>query len=84
MNKIFTDKAWEHYKYWQITDRKISKKLNELIKDIDRNGNEGLGKPEPLKFELSGYWSRRITERDRLIYKIDDKNIYIVSCKGHY
>ncbi len=84
MNKIFSDKAWEHYGYWQITDKKVLKKLNELIKDIDRNGNEGIGKPEPLKYELTGYWSRRITDADRLVYKIDDENIYIASCKGHY
>ena len=64
--------------YW------ILKKINELIKDIERNGNEGLGKPEPLKHELSGYWSRRITEVHRLIYSIDEENIYIASCRGDY
>ena len=84
MNKIFTEIAWNHYLYWQQEDKKILKKINELIKDIDRNGNEGIGKPEPLKHELSGYWSRRITNVHRLIYSIDDENIYIVSCKGHY
>jgi toxin YoeB len=84
MNKVFTDIAWEDYLYWQTTDRKILKKINELLKDIDRNGNEGLGKPEPLKHELDGFWSRRITPEHRLIYKIDDENIFIVQCRGHY
>ena len=62
MNKIFSDEAWGDYLYWQENDKKILKKVNGLLKDIDRNGNEGLGKPEPLKHELSGYWSRRITD----------------------
>ena len=84
MNKIFSEVSWEHYLYWQSEDKKILRKINELIKDIERNGNEGLGKPEPLKHELFGYWSRRITDIQRLIYSIDDENIYIVSCKGHY
>jgi len=84
MNKVFTDIAWEDYLYWQTMDRKILKKINELIKDIDLNRNEGLGKPEPLKHELEGFWSRRITPEHRLIYKIDDENIYIVQCRGYY
>ncbi len=83
MNKIFSDIAWKHYLYWQSEDKKVLLKINELIKDIDRHGNAGLGKPEPLKHELTGYWSRRITEVQRLIYSIDDDNIYIASCKGH-
>lgn len=84
MNKFFSDIAWQHYLYWQSEDRKILRKINELIRDMEINGNEGLGKPEPLKHELSGYWSRRITEVHRLIYRIDDDNIYIASCKDHY
>jgi len=84
MNKVFTDIAWEDYLYWQATDKKIHRKINELIKDIDRNRNEGLGKPEPLKHELDSFWSRRITPEHRLIYKIDEANIYIVQCRGHY
>ena len=84
MNKFFTDVAWEHYLYWQKEDKKILKKINELIKDIERNGNEGIGKPEPLKHELAGYWSRRITDVHRLVYSIDDETIDIVSCKNHY
>jgi len=84
MNKIFSDISWQHYLYWQAGDKKIFKKTNELIRDIERNGNQGLGKPEPLKHELLGYWSRRITEVHRLIYSIEEDNIYIVSCRGHY
>ncbi len=84
MNKIFSDISWNHYLHWESTDRKILKKINDLIKDIDRNGNQGTGKPEPLKYELSGLWSRRITDEHRLIYSIDKENIYIYSCKGHY
>jgi len=84
MNKIFSDISWEHYLYWQVNDKKVFRKINDLIKNIDRNGNEGLGKPEPLKHELSGLWSRRITDEHRLIYGIDTENIYIYSCRGHY
>ena len=67
-----------------MEDRKILKKINELIRDIERNGNTGTGKPEPLKHELQGYWSRRITDEHRLIYKIEDAAILIVSCRYHY
>ncbi len=84
MNKIFSDIAWSHYLYWQSEDKRILKKINELIRDIERNGNSGLGKPEPLKHELSGYWSRRITEVHRLIYSIDESNIYIASSKTYF
>ncbi len=82
MIKLFTDIAWEDYVYWQTTDKKIIKKINELIKDIDRNGNDGIGKPEPLKHELEGLWSRRISPEHRLIYKITDEKIYILQCRG--
>ena len=84
MNKVFTDIAWEQYLYWINADKKILKRINDLINDIERNGNEGLGKPEPLKHELSGFWSRRITDVHRLVYYFDDKNINIVKCKNHY
>jgi len=83
MNKIFSDIAWKHYLHWQSEDKEVLRKINELIKDIERHGNSGLGKPEPLKHELSSYWSRRITDVHRLIYSIDENNIYIASCKGH-
>ncbi len=84
MNKFFTDEGWEEYTYWIENDRKIVKKINNLIKDIERNGNEGIGKPEPLKHNLQGYWSRRITDEHRLVYQISDENIIIVKCKNHY
>jgi toxin YoeB len=84
MNKVFSDLAWEDYLQWQTEDRKTLKKINGLIKDIDRNGHEGIGKPEPLRHELIGYWSRRINEKDRLIYRIVNETIYIIGCKSHY
>ena len=84
MNKVFSDLAWEEYLYWQLNDRKLLKKINDLLKDIGRNGNEGLGKPEPLRHELEGLWSRRISPEHRLIYKFDEENIYILKCKTHY
>ena len=84
MNKIFTDTGCEDYVYWQTEDRKVLKKVNQLIKDIVRSGNEGIGKPEPLTGNLTGYWSRRINDKDRLIYRIDENNIYILACRYHY
>ncbi|AWW26163.1 Txe/YoeB family addiction module toxin [Acetobacterium carbinolicum] len=70
MNKLFSEHAWDEYLYWHNKDKKILKKIHELIRDIERNGYTGIGKPEALRHELSGYWSRRISESDRLIYKI--------------
>ena len=84
MIKVWSDHAWEDYVYWQTQDKKILKRINQLIKDIDRNGYEGLGKPEPLKYELQGYWSHRIDDEHRLVYRIVDNNIEIVSCRLHY
>lgn len=84
MNILFHEKAFKEYLYWQNSDKKTLKRLNELIKDIARNPFEGLGKPEPLKYELSGYWSRRINLEDRLIYKIEGDLIIIISCLKHY
>ena len=84
MNKVFTDNGRKDYVYWQTEDRKTLKKFNQLLDDISRNGNEGLGKPEPLVGNLSGYWSRRINDKERLIYKIDESNIYILACRYHY
>lgn len=84
MNKVFSDLAWEEYLYWQLNDRKLLKKVNDLLKDIERNGNEGLGKPEPLRHELEGLWSRRISPEHRLIYRFDEDNIYILKCKTYY
>ncbi len=84
MNKVFADIGWEDYFYWQTEDRKTLKKINQLIYDIARNGNSGLGKPEPLSGNLAGFWSRRINDKDRLIYKIDGNNVYILACRYHY
>jgi len=84
MIKLFSDIAWEDYTSLLDEDRKIIKKINMLLKDVERNPFDGLGKPEPLRNELSGYWSRRITEKHRLIYKVYEDKIYIIGCKGHY
>lgn len=85
MSKIvFFELAWEQYQYWQNQDKKFIKKLNKLLTDIDRNGNSGIGHPEPLKGNLSGWWSREIDEKNRLIYKIEDGCIKIYQCKNHY
>lgn len=85
MNKVFADIAWEDYLYWQISDKTKMKKINNLIKSIERDGySNGIGKPESLKHQFKGYWSRRIDSEHRLIYKVDKENIYIVSCKDHY
>lgn len=84
MNKCFTDNGWSDYTYWQTEDRKTLKKINALLNDIDRNGNSGMGKPEPLHGDLSGYWSRRINDKDRLIYRIKDNEIVILACRFHY
>ena len=83
MHKTFHDKGFEDYKYWQEQDRKILSRINDLIKDIERNGvSKGIGKPEKLKFCNS--WSRRIDDKNRLIYKIENSTLIIESCKGHY
>lgn len=84
MKKIWVDEAWEEYLFWLKEDKKILKRINDLIKDIDRNKNKGIGKPEALRFELFGFWSRRINSEHRLIYKIENNSIYIISCRGHY
>ena len=84
MRKLWLDEAWEEYLAWQTQDRKTLKKINQLIEDICRNGNEGIGKPESLIGNLSGFWSRRINDKDRLIYKIDEENVYILACRYHY
>lgn len=85
MNKVFWDIAWKDYLYWQENDRKILRKINELIKSIEREGAlKGLGKPETLKGDLSGMFSRHITHEHRLIYFIKNDNLFIVGCKTHY
>ena len=82
-NMIFTDDGWEDYIYWQTQDKKTLKKINRLLKDIQREPFSGEGKPEPLK-NREGDWSRRINEKDRLVYRIEDGNVLIKQCKGHY
>ncbi len=84
MNKLFTDNAWKDYIYWEAEDRKTLRRINKLIDDINRNGNEGIGKPEALSGDLAGFWSRRINDKDRLIYQIIDNNICILACRYHY
>ncbi len=85
MNNIsFSLKAWDDYLLWQTNDKKMLKKINLLLKDIGRNGYEGIGKPEALKGNLSGYHSRRIDDEHRLVYKIENDIIHVASCKGHY
>ncbi len=84
MNTVFTPNGWSDYVYWQTQDRKTLKKINSLLNDISRNGNQGIGKPEALLGDLSGYWSRRIDEKNHLVYKIDEVNIYVLSCRYHY
>ena len=84
MNKMLTENGWLDYIYWETEDRKTLKRINKLLDDIDRNGNEGIGKPEPLIGNLSGFWSRRINDKDRLIYKVEGDNIYILACRYHY
>ncbi|MFC4871656.1 Txe/YoeB family addiction module toxin [Negadavirga shengliensis] len=80
----FTENAWEDYLYWQKTDKKMVKKINELVKIIKRTPFEGIGKPEPLKYDLAGYWSRRIDQEHRLVYQISDGELVIYACRYHY
>jgi toxin YoeB len=82
---LFSDDAWEDYLYWQSQDKKTLKRINALVKDIEKNGNKGIGKPEPLREDLSGYWSRHIDDKNRLVYRIlDDGIIEIHTCRSHY
>ena len=84
MDKLWTDRAWEDYLYWQTQDKKTLKRINELIRDIERSAWEGKGRPEPLKGELSGQWSRRINDVDRLVYRLQAGALVILQCRGHY
>lgn len=84
MNKAWQDDAWDDYLYWQTQDKKTLKRINLILKDIDRNGYEGLGKPEPLSGNLAGYWSRRIDGKNRIVYKIENNQIIIAQCGSHY
>jgi toxin YoeB len=84
MRLIFAKQAWEDYLYWQETDKKILRRIHELIKDASRNPFAGLGKPEPLRHALAGYWSRRITDEHRMVYKIEAGNLLLAQLRYHY
>lgn len=84
MKKIWYDRAWEDYLYWQSQDKKTLRRINALLRDIERDNFDGVGKPESLKGELSGFWSRRIDEKNRLVYRIRQGVLEIASCRGHY
>ena len=84
MKKFWDDEAWEDYLYWQSQDKKTLRRINQLLKDIDRHPFEGIGKPEPLKHDMQGYWSRRIDDTNRLIYRIRENRIEISQCRTHY
>jgi toxin YoeB len=84
MKLIFSTNAWEDYLYWQKTDKKILKRINTLIKDIQREPYDGIGKPEPLKHGLSSYWSRRINDEHRIVYRYQDDSILIAQLRFHY
>jgi toxin YoeB len=81
---VWDENAWADYLWWQAQDRKVLKRINTLLADIGRNGNQGIGKPEPLRHDFAGYWSRRITEEHRLVYKIVDDEVRIAACRYHY
>ena len=84
MRLLWEDRAWDDYLYWQKQDKKTLKRINILINDIKRNPFDGIGKPEPLKENLSGYWSRRIDDKNRVVYYEQDNIDYILACRGHY
>ena len=84
MIKAWTEEAWEDFEYWTTQDRKVLKRILQLLKDIDRNSYEGIGKPEPLSGDLSSYWSRRIDDVNRIVYYEENGIVFIVSCRGHY
>ena len=80
----WTDEAWNSYVYWQTQDKKTLRRINKLISDVKRSPFDGIGKPEPLKENLSGFWSRRIDDTNRLVYTVDDTAITVISCRYHY
>jgi toxin YoeB len=81
---VWDESAWQDYLWWQAQDRKVLKRINALVADIEWNGNEGIGNPEPLKYGFQGYWLRRITDEHRLVYKVVDDHVRIASCRHHY
>ena len=84
MRLIFSENAWEEYLYWQSVEKKLSKRINTLIRDIQRMPYEGIGKPEPLKHALSGYWSRRMNDEHRIVYKVENDSVMIAQLRYHY
>ena len=84
MKIVFSEHAWDDYLYWQNADKKIVKRINTLIREIERTPYQGQGKPEPLKHSLSGYWSRRISDEHRLVYKIENDAVFIAQLRYHY
>ena len=84
MRKIWDEDAWEEYLYWQTQDKKILKRINQLLQDIDRNGYGGIGKPEPLRGDLQGWWSKRIDDSNRIVFRIRNDCIEILQCGSHY
>jgi len=84
MKILWSENAWDDYLYWQTTDKKILTRINDLIKVIKRDPFKGIGDPEPLKYNLTGYWSRRITIEHRLVYKVEDNQLSIAACRHHY
>lgn len=84
MEKLWTDRAWQDYLYWQTQDKKTLKRINQLIRDIERASYEGIGKPEQLRGDMSGWWSRRIDDTNRIVYRIEDGKIIIAYCRLHY
>ena len=84
MNILFTDDAWEDYLYWQQTDKQTLRKINQLLKEIQRTPFTGIGKPEPLKHQLQGCWSRRIDSEHRLVYEVTDNMLKVIGCRFHY
>ena len=84
MIKIWHDTSWEDYLYWQTQDKKTLKRINKLLQDIERNGYNSIGKPEPLKNDLSGFWSVRIDDQNRIVFRIEDGKLEITQCGSHY
>ena len=80
----FSPEAWEDYEHWLAHDKKIIQRINALIEDISRAPHQGIGKPEPLKYDLSGFWSRRITKEHRLVYKVEGETLFVLQCRYHY
>lgn len=84
MNIQFSSRGWDDYFHWQHTDKRMLKRINDLLKDISRSPHEGIGKPEPLRHALSGYWSRRINDEHRLVYRVEGETVKVAQARYHY